>query len=507
VEIGKAGTLISKENELAAAAGSISRLPVYGQGGSGASNGEESQGAITSMAPNPRLQQQQNQEMLRLRQLRMQMQLQMQQDCVAVRQQGTHNQSNNMQRHIISSLQQQGPYSGWQATITVDQRAVQVRLLMDWLRLIKPVIELGRVVQVSLSFEQKAFDQSQSQDAYITMCLEKLDQIQEVLRVQQNSANTQNAPKPDQGRVTDAANGPEPEFPSTTSAPDANISPPQSTSTAATATARPYEIGQATTPNVAIQQGNMQENTNFMQGQQPKSLSPWKPTKEDNEAINKLAVQMAENTPQEDMAKIRANLDLLTTQQRELLYQKGVDPVRYFFRTQAAKEYRRQKMNAMAASSNTDEGNGNPSNGAQGQEQRQNIVGVQGNWPLSINEQAGTPYLGNLDHFQGQQADGLRWQEAGQLVVPASTNTQGMNPDQFRLQQQMLQRQQLFGGQNLVNPNFLAQQQHIQQAQQAQQDKVQDAPQFQARSQAEARSRLQFAQNEHGLQGMPILQC
>src|SRR5271169_3579014 len=131
--------------------------------------------------------------------------------------------------------------------------------------------------------------------------------------------------------------------------------------------------------------------------------------------------------------------------------QKGVDPLRYFFRTQAAKEYRRAKMNAMAAGSNTDEGNGNLSNGAQGQGQRQNPVGVQGNRRLSTNEQAGTPYLGNLDHFQGQQADGLRSQEAGQFVVPASTNTQGMNPDQFRLQQQMLQRQQLFGGQNPVD--------------------------------------------------------
>ena len=72
-------------------------------------------------------------------------------------------------------------------------------------------------------------------------------------------------------------------------------------------------------------------------------------SKEDNEAINKLAAQMAEKTPQEDIAKIRANLDNMTVQQRELMNQKGVDPLVYFFRTQAAKEYRRQKMNAMAA--------------------------------------------------------------------------------------------------------------------------------------------------------------
>src|SRR5271156_1011831 len=108
-------------------------------------------------------------------------------------QQGSQ-QGNNMQRHIISSLQQQGTFSGWQATITVDQRAIQVRLLIDSLRLIKPVIELGRAVQVALSFEQKAFIQSQSLDAYASMCKEKLSQIHDTRQQQQNSANAQNAP-------------------------------------------------------------------------------------------------------------------------------------------------------------------------------------------------------------------------------------------------------------------------------------------------------------------------
>src|SRR3954447_18397332 len=108
-------------------------------------------------------------------------------------QQGSQ-QNNNMQRYIISSLQQQGPFSGWQATITVDQRAMQVRLLIDSLRLIKPTIELVRTVQVALSFEQKAFHQSQSLDAYVSMCKEKLSQIHDTRQQQQNTANVQNAP-------------------------------------------------------------------------------------------------------------------------------------------------------------------------------------------------------------------------------------------------------------------------------------------------------------------------
>jgi hypothetical protein len=104
-----------------------------------------------------------------------------------------------------------------------------------------------------------------------------------------------------------------------------------------------------------------------------------------------------------------------------------------------------------------------------------------------------TKSQGNLDHFQGQQADGLRSQEAGQLVVPASTNSQGMNPDKlrqqmFELQYQMLERQQLLAAQNPgqgTNQAFLPQQQQQQHIQQAQQDKIQSAAQFQARSQAQ----------------------
>jgi KIX domain len=293
-------------------------------------------------------------------------------------QQGSQ-QNNNMQRHIISSLQQQGPFSGWQATITVDQRAIQVRLLIDSLRLIKPVIELGRAVQVALSFEQKAFIQSQSLDAYASMCKEKLGQIHDTRQQQQNSVNAQNTPNQTSAmqqmqqaqqmqQMGQGLNFPPQLQHQMQASPLPNQQrlqqqqfqqqqqhlqqqqqhqQQQQQQQQHQQLQNSMNMGQAMNPNMTAHQGAMQENTNFMQGQQPKSLPPWKPTKEDNEAINKLAVQMAEKTPQADIAKIRANLDNMTVQQREIMSQKGVDPLRYFFRTQAAKEYRRQKMDAM----------------------------------------------------------------------------------------------------------------------------------------------------------------
>jgi hypothetical protein len=50
-------------------------------------------------------------------------------------------------------------------------------------------------------------------------------------------------------------------------------------------------------PNMSAQPGGVQENTNFIQGQQHKPLPHWKPSKEDNEAISKLVAQMAERDP------------------------------------------------------------------------------------------------------------------------------------------------------------------------------------------------------------------
>ncbi len=440
-------------------------------------------------------------------------------------QQGFQAQNNNqqMQRHIIAMLQQQGPFSGWQATITVEQRAMKIKLLIDSLRLIQPVIELPKAVQVALSFEQKAFQQSPTQDAYLGMCNEKLRQIQETRQQQVNNANAQNNQTQSnalfqmqqmQQMGQNLNFNPQLQHPM-----QASPLPGQPQPQHQEQQPNPMNMSQSMNQNMAMQQTGMQSNANFMQNQQqrqnPQAGAAMRWSKEDNEAINKLAAQMAEQTPPADIAKIRANLDNMSAQQREQMAQKNVDPLLFFFRTQASKEYRRQKMTSMAANSNVDGASGALNNGLQGQGQRQTPVGMQGGqgklgMPSNV-QASSTPFISNIDHFQGQQADGLRSQEAGQLVVPASAQ-QGMTPDQFRLQQQMLQRQQLLGQQSAgqgANQNFLAQQQQqMQHAQQAQQERLQNATQFQAQSQAQARSqaaaRAQFnAQNQTGLQGMP----
>ena len=439
-------------------------------------------------------------------------------------QQGFQAQNNNqqMQRHIIGMLQGQGQFSGWQATVTVEQRAMKIKLLIDSLRLIQPVIELPKAVQVALSFEQKAFTQSPTQEAYLGMCNEKLRQIQETRQQQVNNANAQNNQTQNNALFQMQQMqqmGQNLSFPPQLQHPmQASPLPGQQQQQQQEQQPNPMNMNQSINPNMAMQQPGMQPNANFIQNQQQRQNQQpggirW--SKEDNEAINKLAAQMAEQTPPADIAKIRANLDNMSAQQREQMASKNVEPLLFFFRTQASKEYRRQKMASMAANNSADGASGILNNGLQGQGQRQTPAGMQGGqgklgMPSNV-QASNTPFISNIDHFQGQQADGLRSQEAGQLVVPAS-NTQGMTPDQFRLQQQMLQRQQLLGQQNAgqgANQNFLAQQQQqMQHAQQTQQERLQNAAQFQAQSQAQARSqaaaRAQFnAQNQSGLQGMP----
>lgn len=248
---------------------------------------------------------------------------------------------------------------------------------------------------------------------------------------------------------------------------------------------------QAMDQNISAQQRGIQENANFVQGQQHKSLPPWKPSKEDNEAINKLAAQMAEATPVADIAKIRANLDGMTAQQREIMRQKGVEPLVYFFRIQAAKEYRRNRLSEMAASSNVDHAKSNQNDSSQGLGQRQAPVGIQGNRPLSATgQEETTPFLDNLDPFQAHQAEGFRSHETGQLLVPSGANAHGVNIEQFRTQQGIQKAQQ-----------------HTRNTEQAALDRIKRAARFQSRplveTQAQAATGAQSAQNQPSLQCMP----
>lgn len=97
----------------------------------------------------------------------------------------------------------------------------------------------------------------------------------------------------------------------------------------------------------------MQQQGNLMQGQQARPnlqnlqnvpAVQIKMTQEDNDAINRLAQQLAATTSPEDRRKIQQNLQNMPADQLQNLRAKGVDLVAAYFRDRATKEWRRQQQ-------------------------------------------------------------------------------------------------------------------------------------------------------------------
>lgn len=222
------------------------------------------------------------------------------------------------------------------------------------------------------------------------------------------------------------------------------------------------------------------------------------------EQIRLIADKLAMNTSPEDLEKIKNNLQNMSQEQRQSLARKGIEPLTYFFRMQAFKEFKAQKrakeMAARAQHSGpdaTNAGMGDPMANAQQRQMGQNMMPQQGSAAFTGNaQQAFDPaFMGgvSVDQIQGQQADGLRSQEAGQLVVPANP-TQVVNQQQFgapqtSLPQQPGQSNEPNGNRAGSNPKAVAQPQ-MSGAPNAQHDKMQHAAQMQSQSQAQARAKV-----------------
>ncbi|KAL5336502.1 hypothetical protein BJX70DRAFT_372562 [Aspergillus crustosus] len=233
------------------------------------------------------------------------------------------------------------------------------------------------------------------------------------------------------------------------------------------------------------------------------SLSP-----QDYENVCRIATQILQKTSNEDMNKIKVNLQNMSPEQKLYLQKRGMDPITYFFRSQALNHVRRARRSRMEMARNSQSNGMDPANPLIGDpminpQQRQVFQNMQQrNSPFSMgNQQTLDPsaFIGNVENIQGQQADGLRSQEAGQLVVPASSSQ--MNQQPFNTTQNMFPSGQQMGQGNQVNmnntgisPQFLAQQ-HLPNGQPAPQDRNQQAPQFQSQPQAQTQAqRLQAAQ-------------
>ncbi|KAL4736773.1 hypothetical protein BDV11DRAFT_9174 [Aspergillus similis] len=418
-------------------------------------------------------------------------------------------------QHILNNvaqmLQSQGPGSGWRAEVSVRDRTFKVHQMITSLRLIQPQIELRNAAQAAMSFEVKAFKEAATKADYDREFNDKLVHIRDT---RARHAAAMQGGMLQQGPPTGMIGVGQSPFSQQMSR-SMQPSPMPSQQQMQMSMTNPGQ-------QAAVQQRQQQpqQPQAMLQQQRPQQrpggaaalnddLNSLTPQEYDN--VCRIANQILQKTSPEDMSKIKMNLQNMSPDQKVYLHKKGMDPITYFFRCQAMNHIRRVKRSRLEMSRNNQNNGGETANSMMGdpminpQQQRQmfqNMVNMpQRNLSFSMgNQQTLDPsaFIGNVENIQGQQADGLRSQEAGQLVVPASSSQ--MNQQSFNATQNMFPVGQQLGQGNQVNmsnagisPQFLTQQ-HLPNAQPGPQDRTQQATQFQSQPQTTQAQRVQAAQ-------------
>lgn len=243
------------------------------------------------------------------------------------------------------------------------------------------------------------------------------------------------------------------------------------------------------------------------------SLSP-----QEYEHVCRLANQMLANTSPEHMERIKMNLQDMSPEQRQYLSRKNLEPITYFFRVQALDRLRRHKRTrremARAQNVGVDPNGammGDPMMNPQQRQMVQNMMSLQRNsaFPVGGQQNFDPSFMGNVENIQGQQADGLRSQEAGQLVVPASSSQMNQQPfpnpqGVFQVGQPLPQNGQPNITGASMSPQFLTQQ-HLPNAAGVQPDRAQLQAQSQAHARMEAAQKAQMAMSSQAGQTNPQL--
>ncbi|KAJ5551347.1 UAA transporter [Penicillium sp. DV-2018c] len=416
----------------------------------------------------------------------------------------------SMMAYVAQMLQSQGPYGGWKADVPIKARAANVYQMITSLRLIQPRIDLHQAAQAAMTFELKAFTKANEKSEYDNECKEKLLHIRST-RERQAAVAYQSGMIPQTGAGQNQMSGAFPQHPGMQASPIPGQ--PQ------------MGMGMnGQNQQVAMQQQQRQQQQSqamLQQQQQQQQRGQQRPgngipmvdelstlSAQDLDHVSRLANEMLNKTSPEDMEKIKMNLSNMTPEQRQYLARKNLEPMTYFFRSQALNQIRRHRRARLEMGGVR-----------QVQHQRQmlqNMLNLQRNsaFPGNPGQTMEPPnFIGNVENIQGQQADGLRSQEAGQLVVPASSTQMNQTPfpnNNNMFPQQMGQNTQANMNSNNPNANAQAQflaQQHLQGGSNTPQDRMQfQAQQAQAQARAQAAQKAQMAMSGHGGQANPQAQ-
>ncbi|KAL8728502.1 MAG: hypothetical protein Q9166_005324 [cf. Caloplaca sp. 2 TL-2023] len=347
--------------------------------------------------------------------------------------------SNNgmqVQQHIIQALSQQPPLQGWQSSVQMQYRAGIIFQIFSQLRLLQSQLDLQYQLSLAIRFEAKAFADAHDRSAYDQMCKKKLADIHDMRTKQsagmQQQMNMQrNLPQQMQNMTQNVSQG-------------QGLGPGQFQQ----GPPNPQQQQMIQLQGIPMQQQPQPQpqnmpmrnpQPNMPQGRPPQQMvqqpNQFTPTPEESQYITRMATQMYNTTPPERLGVIQNNLQNLTPEQRDNLTRQGLDPLVWFFRSQAMKKFVEMKRaqagnHGLPATQPTTMVNGVPRPMSQnaGGPSAQQIPGSQ------------QTFEPPFDHIFGQQQDGLRSQEAGQIVVPASNPQASLdqrNAARANAQQQM----------------------------------------------------------------------
>ena len=174
-------------------------------------------------------------------------------------------------------------------------------------------------------------------------------------------------------------------------------------------------------PQAQLQMGNqtmgMHQPPQNLHPQMSQSQGQNAFTMEENQTIQRIAQSLAQSASPDQLNVIRHNLQNMNPEQRQALAMQGTDPVTFFFRNHAIKKFieHRAKLSAQRAHP----GMPTTGNGLVPQHSRpasQHVI------PIQSQQQIMDSFAPSMDQIRGQQQDALRSQEAGQVVVPASSS-------------------------------------------------------------------------------------
>ncbi|KAL9614713.1 MAG: hypothetical protein Q9167_000842 [Letrouitia subvulpina] len=339
---------------------------------------------------------------------------------------GQPNNSTGVQNNIFRVLSQQQVPQGWQTTVPIQNRMMVVWQLVSSLRLLNPPTNDQQAIQIAISFETKAFQNCPDKHTYDRTYRSKLQEITETRKRQAAEAqhqmpNNQHQPVnmtqhqlQMQQMAQRQGQSPFQHGPQNGQAAPLMHTPSMPISHQPMGRPQPQQFSLGH-PQPAMPQAQL--NTVQQMAQQMAQLSP-----EERQIITRMAQQLLQNTSQQNLENFQNNARNMSQEMKDLLARQGMDPLTYVFRSQALKRYLNAQRGgqAMGVPPGMSLMNGQPRPMSQNAMQNpgQLVAGAQG--PQNFEP----PF----EQIIGQQQDGLRSQEAGQPVVPASNGQPNMGP-------------------------------------------------------------------------------